>query len=140
MKIPVMLKICGKQSYAGQEPDRIELITDGTLEKTEEGWCVRYEETALTGMEGVTTTFYIRPEEITLERRGTLRSEMKFKKGGSHHSLYQMPFGAIQVTVLATQVAYALSEDGGWVDLVYAIDLDNTASGNVVYRLEISAR
>ena len=38
MKKNVVLSIRGRQSYAGQEPDEIELVTEGTLEEINGGW------------------------------------------------------------------------------------------------------
>ena len=38
MKIPVMLHIVGKQTYAGQDPDVIELVTDGYLMEKGDVW------------------------------------------------------------------------------------------------------
>ena len=55
MKIPVVLSVCGRQSYDGQEPDVIELVTEGTMELRSGGWDISYEETELTGLRGVTT-------------------------------------------------------------------------------------
>ena len=57
MKQAVVLSIRGRQSYDGQEPDVIELVTDGTMAFVDGGWDISYEETELTGMAGVTTTF-----------------------------------------------------------------------------------
>ena len=59
MKQMVMLSIRGRQAYMDQEPDVIELVTEGTLEYRDGGWDVEYEETDLTGMQGVTTLFRI---------------------------------------------------------------------------------
>ena len=59
MKQNVMLSLQGKQTYPGQEPELIELVTDGTLEETTDGWKISYAESSLTGLEGVTTTFHI---------------------------------------------------------------------------------
>ncbi len=139
MSIPVMLRLSGKQSYLEQDPEVIELTTEGTLEKTQEGWCISYQESELTGLKGVTTTFFIQPGQIVLERKGPLRSKMEFRQGEYHHSLYQMEFGALQITVFASKVAFDLSEVGGSVELVYAIDIENTASGLIEYHLEVKA-
>ena len=57
MKRAAVLSIRGRQNYPGQEPDVIELVTDGTMERTEKGWNLAYEESDLTGMEGVRTAF-----------------------------------------------------------------------------------
>ncbi len=139
MGIPVLLTLCGKQNYLDQDPEVIQLTTEGTLEKTETGWNISYEESELTGLKGVITTFFIQPGEITLERKGPLKSQMQFRQGEYHHSLYQMEFGALQITVYASKVAYDLSEIGGSVDLVYAIDIENTASGLIEYHLDVKA-
>lgn len=69
MKQNVLLSIRGTQRYADQEPETIELVTDGTMEFTGGGWDISYEESAVTGMEGVTTTFRVEPEKVTLTRR-----------------------------------------------------------------------
>ena len=81
MKQDVVLAIRGRQSYEDQEPDVIELTTDGTMEFRDGGWDISYEETALTGMEGVTTVFRVEPDKVILTRTGKLRSQMIFQKG-----------------------------------------------------------
>ena len=95
MKQNVVLAIRGRQNYEDQEPDVIELTTDGTMEFRDGGWDISYEETALTGMEGVTTVFRVEPDKVILSRTGKLRSQMIFQKGIIHESLYQMDFGAL---------------------------------------------
>ena len=80
----VVLSVKGSQSYAGQEPDIIELVTEGTLEQLADGWKLSYEETELTGMQGVNTTFLIQESQITLTRTGKLNSEMIFRVGEPH--------------------------------------------------------
>ena len=104
MTYPVILSIRGQQHYMDQEPERIELVTEGSMEKTPEGWEITYQESALTGLEGVTTTFQVIPQQITLKRVGKLNSEMVFRKGEIHNSLYQMEFGALMLTVCAKEV------------------------------------
>lgn len=139
-KLPVMLSIRGRQSYAGQEPETIRLDTEGTMEFRDGGWDIVYEESALTGLEGVTTTFRIEPGKITLDRRGNLTSTMVFQEGQSHDSLYQMPFGALLLTVKATRVYFDIVPDGGTIDLIYNINIENTEAGVIDYHLDIWAK
>lgn len=139
-KLPVMLSIRGRQSYAGQEPEVIRLDTEGTMEFRNGGWDIVYEESALTGLEGVTTTFRIEPGKITLDRRGSLTSTMVFQEGQSHDSLYQMPFGALLLTVKATRVYFDIVPDGGTIDLIYNINIENTEAGVIDYHLDIWAK
>ena len=75
----VTLSIRGRQTYLDQEPDIIELVTEGTLTRQENCWELCYEETALTGLEGVTTTFQVYPDKVALTRTGKLHSEMVFQ-------------------------------------------------------------
>lgn len=140
MKRAVMLSIQGRQSYDGQDPETIELVTEGTLEFRDGAWEIVYEESALTGLEGVTTTFRVEPNKITLDRRGALSSRMVFQKDFAQESLYQLPFGALLVTVQATRVFYDIVPDGGTIDLVYNIAIENTQSGVIDYHLDIRAK
>lgn len=140
MKKEVVLSIQGRQNYPGQEPEVIELVTDGTMELRSGGWDITYEESALTGLEGVTTTFRVEPEKVTLTRKGNLNSQMVFQQGVSHDSLYQMPFGALMLTVKATSVFFDIVPDGGVIDLSYQINIENTEAGVIDYHLDIRAK
>ena len=137
MKQNVALRIQGRQTYGNQEPELIELDTDGTMEFRDGGWDISYEESALTGMEGVTTTFRVEPGKVTLLRSGRLSSTMVFQENVPHDSLYQLEFGALLMTVKATRVFYDLVPDGGMVDLVYEICIENTEAGVIDYHLDI---
>ena len=140
MKQAVVLSIRGRQSYDGQEPDVIELVTEGTMEFTDGGWDISYEETELTGLPGVTTTFRVEPGKVTLRRTGKLLSEMVFQEGVRHESLYQLDFGALLMTVTAKQVYFDIMPDGGMIDLVYSIEIEHSAAGLVDYHLDIRAK
>lgn len=139
MKKRVILDIRGRQAYLDQEPEVIELVTEGTMELRSGGWDICYEETDLTGLRGVTTTFRVVPGEVILERTGKLHSQMIFQLGQTHESLYQMDFGALMIAVTARQVLFDITPDGGFIDLVYDIEIENTASGVVDYHLDIRA-
>ena len=79
MKKEVVLSLRGTQTYDGQEPDVIELVTEGTMEFSDGGWNISYEESELTGLAGVTTTFRVEPGRVILTRTGNLRSQMIFE-------------------------------------------------------------
>lgn len=140
MKQEVVLRIQGRQSYEDQEPDVIELVTEGVMEFSDGGWEISYEESELTGMAGVTTTFRVEPGKVTLRRTGKLRSEMVFREGMRHESLYQLEFGALLMAVTAKQVFFDIVPDGGIIDLCYSIEIENSAAGLVDYHLDIRAK
>ncbi|WP_337602561.1 DUF1934 domain-containing protein, partial [Dysosmobacter welbionis] len=90
-KLPVLLFIRGEQYFDDVDPDATELTTEGTLELTEEGLLLTYQETALTGMEGTTTTFEVSGPQVILRRVGSVNSQMVFEEGRQHTSLYETP-------------------------------------------------
>lgn len=139
MKRDVLLSIQGRQQYADQEPEIIELVTKGTMEFREGGWDIIYQESELTGLEGVTTTFRVEPGKVILTRTGKLQSQMIFQEGIAHDSLYQLAFGALLITVKATSVFFDILPDGGVIDLVYNIEIENTEAGIIDYHLDIRA-
>ena len=139
MKREVVLSIRGRQRYADQDPEIIELVTNGTMEFRSGGWDITYQESELTGLEGVTTTFRVEPGQVILTRTGKLQSQMIFQEGVAHDSLYQLAFGALLITVKAQSVFFDILPDGGVIDLVYDIDIENTQAGVIDYHLDIRA-
>ena len=75
-----------------------------------------------------------------LTRSGKLSSQMIFREGIPHDSLYQMQFGALMLSVTASKMRYELSNEGGTVDLSYSIEIEQTAAGMIDYHLEIKSK
>ena len=140
MSIPVILSLVGRQNYMDQEPDVIELVTEGVMEYTDGGWDIRYEESELTGLAGVTTHFRVEQDKIILTRTGKLNSQMVFQEGSRHDSLYEMEFGTLMITVCASRILAQLDERGGMIDLIYDIEIEQSAAGQVDYHLDIPAK
>jgi uncharacterized beta-barrel protein YwiB (DUF1934 family) len=135
-----VLTICGSQYYPEMEPEVIELVTEGELCWNDGGWDISYEESDLTGLAGVHTTFRVEPGQVTLRRTGKLRSEMIFREGQLHESLYQMDFGALLITVCAKNIDAQIGNHGGTVDLVYSIEIEQGPAGIVEYHLDIRVK
>ena len=139
MKRKVLLSITGKQYYGDQEPEIIELVTEGTMELRDGGWDISYQESDLTGLQGVTTTFRVEPNKVILTRTGPLRSTMEFCVGQSHDSLYELEFGALMITVTTQSLFFDILPEGGCIDVVYDIEIEKSESGQVEYHLDIRA-
>ena len=136
----VILSIQGRQRYRNQEPETIELVTEGEMNFRDGGWDICYEESELTGLAGVMTTFRVEPGKVMLNREGALNSRMLFQEGVAHDSLYQMEYGTLMITVKATNVFYDIVSDGGSIDLAYQIIIENTEAGMIDYHLDIRAK
>ena len=137
-KFPVVLSVRGVLRYEDQEPEIIELTTEGTMERQKEVWEVSYEESDLTGLAGVTTAFRVGPRGVVLKRTGKLQNQMIFMEGRRHESLYQIDIGALMIAVRATSVKSDLTEQGGTVDIVYNIEIEDTAMGTMEYHLTVN--
>ena len=134
----VIISIKGTQSYEQQEDDVIELVTEGRLEREDEGhFTLSYQESEVTGLEGTLTTFQIEPERITLMRLGGVNSEMVFELGRRHLSMYDTPYGALAMGVNTRELSAALDERGGRIRIVYDIELDLALAGRNTFDIQI---
>lgn len=130
MKKDVLITVRGEQYFEGASPDETELVTEGTLEKTEEGWRLSYRESELVDMAGTLTVFDVRDGWVRLRRSGTLNSEMIFEKGRPHTSLYEVSFGTLTIDILTDELSVSLTENGGTMDIRYRIAVEHTVNGH----------
>ncbi len=136
--LPVLLTIRSEQHFEDTEPDSIELMTEGTLTPTEEGGLVlSYQESALTGLEGTTTTFEVRGPQVILSRTGSVNSQMVFEEGKQHTSLYETPFGELAIDIQTSRLRHSLTEQGGLMDLRYSISVDHSVTGRNAFKIRV---
>ena len=82
-KLPVMISVRGEQYFDDVDPNATELMTEGTLEQTEDGFLLSYQETELTGMEGTLTTFEIGPGRVISGAAAASTLRWCLRRGGS---------------------------------------------------------
>ena len=136
-KLRILLSIRGEQYFDGIDPDETELMTEGTMELTENGMVLSYEESELTGMEGTTTTFEVKGPRVTLTRSGTVNSQMVFEEGRQHTSLYETPFGELSVDIQTSELKHNLSERGGLMEIKYSIAVEHTVTGRNCFKIRV---
>ena len=51
-----------------------------------------------------------------------------------------MEFGALMITVCASKVFSNITPEGGTIDLVYAIDIEQSTAGVIDYHLDIQVK
>ena len=138
--LPVLLSIRGEQYFDGVDPDATELMTEGTLELSEEGLTLRYHESALTGMEGTVTTFAVQGERVILTRSGTVNSQMIFEEGRQHTSLYETPYGELSVDIQTSRLRHNLTERGGVMEIKYSIAVEHTVTGRNCFKIRVKRK
>ena len=139
-KLPVLLSIRGEQYFDDIDPDATELMTDGTLEVTEDGLVLSYEESELTGMEGTTTTFEVCGPRVTLTRSGAVNSQMVFEEGRQHTSLYETPLGELSVDIQTGRLRHNLTERGGIMEIQYSIAVEHTVTGRNCFKIRVKRK
>ena len=138
MENNVIISIQGKQSFEDQEPEVIELVTEGRLAPDgADGYTLIYQESELTGLEGTLTTFQIEPERVTLLRMGEVNSQMVFEEGRRHLSMYNTPYGALAVVVSTKKMRAQLSPDGGSIEINYALEIDHAVAGENLFHIQV---
>ena len=134
----VIISIKGTQTYEDAEPETIELVTEGRLmDCGDEGYKFRYQERELTGMEGTLTTFQVEPDRITPMRMGMVNSQMVFQLGKRHFSMYDTPYGALSIGINTRKMRSNLNEDGGEIEIDYAIEIDHAVAGENLFRINV---
>ena len=133
----VLISIRGTQRSEGEEPQVIELTTDGKLSREGNVITVSYAETEMTGMEGVVTTFRVEGDQVQLLREGQLNSVMTFVEGKKTESLYDWGIGAMLLGVSARKVSAQLHDHGGTLFVDYAVEIEHVPVGSNTYEIDV---
>jgi uncharacterized beta-barrel protein YwiB (DUF1934 family) len=121
MNKKVLISVKTVQFIDGQ-PEAVELITQGEYHKEGNEYFAEYDESEISGMEGTKTTMKINEDTLRIVRSGTTTSDLMFKKGYDHLSLYNTPFGTLEVMIKPRKVDIDVNEDGGNVKLEYKME------------------
>jgi len=134
----VILFVRGEQSFDGLAPDVTELMTEGDMTIADDGEIsLTYQESELTGMEGTTTRFTIQGGTVVLSRTGGINSQMIFQLGRPHSSLYETPWGMMQVDVSTIKLAHRLNSHGGILEIQFHIAVDHQVTGRNHFKIRV---
>ena len=137
MEKEVVISIRGTQQYADSDPDTIELVTQGRLQREGESYTLSYQESELTGLEGTLTTIQVEGEQVTLMRAGEVNAQMVFQEGRRHLSMYNTPYGAMAIGVNTRRLLADLNDHGGDIEIDYAIEVDHAIAGRSIFQIRV---
>ena len=80
-------------------------------------------------LEGTRTTLRVKPDYVKLVRTGLYPSELVFELGKRHVSLYHTDYGDLSIVVSTQSIQSTLTDDGGDLDVKYAVEVANTPVG-----------
>lgn len=127
----VVISIRSIHDYGSDGEDGLEFTTDGLYSYEDQVGCISYYESEVTGLTGTKTKLCIKPDEVVVDRRGSITSTMVFKKGSKSSFLYNTPYGAATMGVDTRKIKHNFDEHGGSMEIDYVVDMSHvTATKN----------
>lgn len=137
MRRKAIISVVSKQTDG--DGNKIEVVTPGEFYKENNDYYAVYEETELSGMEGTKTTLKISSDKLLLLRVGTTNAEMKFKKNNKDITLYNTPYGALEISVETKDLKINIDNNGGDVLVNYNLAVAGQKSQNTILEVNIKA-
>lgn len=121
----VIIDIKGTQTVNGED-DVIELTTVGKMNKIGKKTYLRYDDSASTGVDGVSCTIKVDNDDgsVVMQRAGALNSRMYIKKGQRHICHYETSQGTLTMGIFGENVETSLGDFGGSIRMSYTIDVN----------------
>jgi len=136
-KKKVMISIKGSPAQAFNEDEAFELMTDGEYEQKDGVSSFSYVESALTGLDGMLTTFDVERDRVILRRGDGISGDMIFSESQKHHFLYDTPYGSIMLGIDTHSITNNMRDDGGNLEIRYDIEVDNIAVSQNLFEINV---
>lgn len=132
--------IISVRSFSDLNKDEvIEVVTPGKFHLGESEFKAVYEESEISGMDGTTTTLVIKDEALILEREGSTTTRMEFKKGEEVVSLYNTPYGMMNINISTKELDIDMDDDGGVIYTKYILGLEGQPGITTELKVKIRA-
>jgi len=133
-----IISIKGLQTYEDDDRDTdISLLTEGEFEFQDGVYFIDYEESELTGLEGTSTSIEVGQNYVSLQRSGTVNTNMLFVKDRKTSSYYNTPYGDMQIDIFTDNLKIDISPEGGKINVDYFIDINNLSTGKNNFEIEV---
>jgi uncharacterized beta-barrel protein YwiB (DUF1934 family) len=137
MKKKAIITVVSKQR--GIDDSAIEVVTPGEYYKEEDCYYAVYDETEISGMEGTKTTLKVSSNTFLLSRQGTTNAEMKFKRDSKDITMYDTPYGVLELKLETKDLKIDLDDNGGEVMIDYNLVIGGQQPQNTVLKVNIRA-
>ncbi len=126
MEKEVMIHINGMQYTGGDEPEPVEVITPGQYYYKNGHHYLMFEDITDNPMERTSSIMKFRPAYLEIKKKGFVDTRMVFEENKKTLSLYETPFGVMNISVSATSIR--LREENEEIELTadYALDINNS--------------
>lgn len=136
MESKAIISVSSKQT----DSDIIEVVTPGDFYKKDGSYYAVYEETEISGMEGTTTTLKIGSDNFSLIRTGSTSGKMDFDNKEDSISMYNTPYGTIELTIETKELKIDIDENGGDVFINYNMSISGQSPQNTELKINIKTQ
>lgn len=119
--------------------DKIEVVTPGKFYKEDNTYYAVYDETQISGMEGTTTTLQIWPNKLSLVRIGTTSAKMEFEKDSPCTTLYNTPYGMLEIKIETNDLKVEVGDGGGEILINYNMSIAGQKPQNTELQIKIKS-
>ncbi|MDY4975759.1 MAG: DUF1934 domain-containing protein [Clostridia bacterium] len=136
MEKKMFLKIQGNRMQDGEE-EKVEFVTEAMLRCEGEGYCLEYNESSVTGMEGTKTMIFLRPNEVSIARVGRNNSHLMLEPGKKHVTLYETEAGVLSMGVSSDRVHVEMTETGGQAEFDYHLEINDVPTSDNYFCMKV---
>ena len=133
----VLISIRSSFSYEEGEEQQMDFTTDGYYFYEDDVGCLSYEETEVTGMEGTRTSLFVMPDQVVVDREGTVTSRMVFKEGLKSAFQYATPFGNANMGINTRRITRNMDGSGGSVEIDYVVDMEHVVASRNKFSITV---
>lgn len=133
----VVIYIRSLYGYGEEEEDSIDFTTDGLYTYDGDTACLTYLESDVTGMEGTRTSVMVMPDQVVVDRDGTVTSRMVFRAGEKNAFLYDTPVGSATMHMNTRGLSSRFNEHGGHMEIDYVLDMEHAFVSRNRFKLTV---
>lgn len=121
----ILVSVKSVQRDRDGEDTVVELVSPGRYYERNGVKYILYNESEVTGMDGVKTTIKVYPDSVVLLRNGKINMRHQYVLNEQHESVYATPYGDLHMAVNTHELDVAINDEGlGSVHLGYDISVD----------------
>ena len=134
----VVISINSSFSFDEGEEQVMEFTTDGHYFYEDDVGCLSYEESEVTGLEGTRTSLFVMPDQVVVDREGTVTSRMVFKEGLKSAFQYATPFGSATMGINTRRIRQNMGLNGGRVEIDYVVDVEHMVASRNKFEITVT--
>lgn len=134
----VVISIHSIHSVDHVDEDTLDFTTDGLYSYDSGVGTMSYFESEVTGLEGTRTCVTVKPDEVVVDRDGSMKSRMVFREGMKNSFIYTTPYGNANMGMDTRRIRHSLDEHGGSVEIDYILNMEHVIVTRNKFCLSIS--